>query len=125
MTGEMYHIDQDGKDDSGNEWLIHAAIAKALRAEGYDATLQPFDQYQGPYILVGRDVRIGTRPYQLAVQNAGVVRLWLSATEHGAAVIYREDTNTCSDAFIPDDLETAIFCAKELMTHIEEEATMP
>lgn len=121
MTGEMHHIDQDGNDSNGECWPIHAAVAKALRDEGYDATLQPFDQYQGPYILVGKDMRVGQRLYQLAVQNMGVIRLWLTATVHGAAVICREDTDTSSDAFVPDDIETAICCAKELMARTKEE----
>ena len=120
MTGEMYHIDQDGKDDSGNEWPLHAAIAKALRDEGYNATLQPFDQYQGPYILVGKDVRVGQRPYQLAVQNVGVTRLWLALDDEGWPCIWREDTDT-SLALFPDDIECAINCAKELMARTEEE----
>ena len=122
MTGEMYHIDQDGKDDSGNEWTMHAAIAKALCAEGYDATLQPFDQYQGPYILVGKDMRIGEHPYQLAVQNQGVIRLWLTTDEHGWLCIYREDTDTALE-FPPDDIAAAIACIKELLARTKEEVS--
>jgi len=119
MTGEMYHIDQDGKDDSGNEWTMHTAIAKALRAEGYDATLQPFDQYQGPYILVGKDIRVGARPYAVAVQNMGVIRLWLTIDDYDKAYIYREDTDALSDAFLIDDIEDAIACALELMARTQ------
>ena len=126
MTGEMHHIDQDGKDDSGNEWTTHAAIAKALRDEGYDATLQPFDQYQGPYILVGKDILVGERPYQLAVQNMGVIRLWVISAEvdgflQGHSQIYREDADNLSDTFLQDDFEDAIACAKELMARTKEE----
>lgn len=123
MTGEMHHIDQDGKDDSGNIWETHAAIAKALRDEGYDATLQPFDQYQGPYILVGKDIRVGDVPYQLAVQNAGVIRLWVQSTEEYNALltIQREDTNMFSDTFWEGDSEGAVECAVELMAHAKEE----
>ena len=123
MTGEMYHIDQEGKDDSGNEWTMHAAIAKALRAEGYDATLQPFDQYQGPYILVGKDVRLGQRPYQLTVQNMGVIRLWLTQTEDEWPCVWREDTDEhLALTLIPNDTDDAIACAKELLAHTKEEA---
>ena len=125
MTGEMYHIDQDGKDDSGNEWPIHAAIAKALREDGHDATLQPFDQYQGPYILVGKDIRVGTRPYQLAVQNQGVIRLWVTHEDDdipdGLLVIFREDTEAVSKPFWFNDIDTAIACARELTAHTKEE----
>jgi len=120
MTGEMYHIDQDGKDSDGNVWETHAAIAKALREEGYDATLQPFDQYQGPYILVGKDIRVGQRPYQLAVQNMGVTRLWLQTDDEGWSCIWREDTDT-SSAHFPDDIECTINCAIELMARTKEE----
>ena len=125
MTGEMHHIDQDGKDDSGNEWTMHAAIAKALRDEGFDATLQPFDQYQGPYILVGKDIRVGERPYQLAVQNMGVTRLWIypdGEEQSGELLISREDTETRSDSFWEEDIESAIACAKGLLAHTKEEA---
>ena len=125
MTGEMYHIDQEGKDDSGNEWTMHAAIAKASRAEGYDATLQPFDQYQGPYILVGKDIRVGEHPYRLAVQNMGVIRLWISPDnddQNGSTLIYREDTNTLSRLFWDEDIESAIACAKGLLARTKEEA---
>ena len=123
MTGEMCNIDQDGKDDSGNEWTMHAAIVKALRAEGYDATLQPFDQYQGPYILVGKDIRVGERPYQLAVQNMGVIRLWIVVDSDGEGLVYREDIDASSDAFWCDDIEGAIDGARELLARTKEEAT--
>jgi len=122
MTGEMYSINQDGEDSSGNTWPLHAAIAKTLRADGYDATLQPFDQYQGPYILVGKDVRVGNAPYRLAVQNAGVIRLWIGAannTQEGLLLIYREDTETLSDSFWCEDIESAVACARELLTQKE------
>ena len=125
MTGEMYHIDQDGKDDSGNEWEMHAAIAKALRADGYDATLQPFDQYQGPYILVGKDIRVGASSYALAVQNMGVIRLWLTPADtedqysETEVVVYREDADTISEPFWWNDTESAIDCALELMARTQ------
>ena len=127
MTGEMYHIDESGKDDIGNEWPIHAAIANALRDEGHDATLQPFDQYQGPYILVGKDIRLGQPPYAVATQHLGVVRLWIGIADpdrEGLLLVYREDTATLSDSFWCEDIDVAIACAKELMRPIKEEATM-
>ena len=124
MTGEMGRINQDGEDDSGSIWSTHAAITKALRADGLDATLQPFDQYQGPYILVGKDVRVGNKPYQLTVQHAGVIRLWIISDDlygDDMSVIYREDTEVTSDFFCYDDIEYAIACAKQLLT--QKEAT--
>ena len=88
MTGEMYAIDPiTATEPDGSSWPAHAAMAAALRDAGLDATVQPFDQYQGPYVLVGPDVRVGEAPYQLAVQELGVVRLWLC--DEG---VYREDT---------------------------------
>ena len=127
MTGEMWHIDENGKDDNGNEWPIHAAIAKALCDEGHDASLQPFDQYQGPYILIGKDARLGQPPYAVATQHLGVVRLWVVSSQPDSDGIlwriYREDTDTLSSQFYYDDTEGAIACAKELMTPIKEEAT--
>jgi len=116
MTGEMLHINQNGKDNDGNVWELHAHIVRGLQELGYDATLQPFDQYQGPYILIGKDVRLGQRPYQLAVQNVGVVRLWISQDEVGLACIYREDTDAhCT--FCSNSYDDALFCAKELIAH--------
>ena len=109
MTGEMYSINQDGLDDDGNEWPIHAAIAKAVKG-----TLQPFDQYQGPYILVGEDVRIGSRPYQVAVQGLGVIRLWLGADDDDMPYIYREDTDEIIH-YWPLDAMTAVATAKAML----------
>ena len=108
MTGEMCSITQKGVDSDGNEWPIHAAIAKAVRG-----TLQPFDQYQGPYILIGSDVRAGQAPYQVAVQHLGVKRLWISETAEGP-VVYREDTDTQA-RFMYEDTESAIAAAQSLL----------
>ena len=114
MTGEMYSINQDGEDSSGNIWPIHAAIAKAL-----GGTLQPFDQYQGPYILIGQDVRVGNAPNQSAVQNMGVIRLWLVVGGDDLGQVYREDTDRLSESFLQSDIRTAIICAGRLMSQKE------
>ena len=111
MTGEMYAIDPiTATEPDGSSWPAHAAMAAALRDAGLDATVQPFDQYQGPYVLVGPDVRVGEAPYQLAVQELGVVRLWLC--DDG---LYREDTGEMlprAGCLIPD---LAAEAALELM----------
>ena len=73
MTGEMYEIDPvTGMEPDGTSWPLHAAIAQAV-----GGTVQPFDQYQGPYVLVGNDIRVGRQPYAVAPKHLGVVRLWL------------------------------------------------
>ena len=110
MTGEMHHIDQDGNDSNGECWPTHTAIAKALGGK-----LQPFDVYQGPYIMIGPDMRIGERPYQLAVQNLGIIRLWIVSDDGAFGQVYREDTEKLSDSFWYEDLEAAIASAQELM----------
>jgi hypothetical protein len=111
MTGEMCSIDQSGLDSNGEEWPIHAAIAKAL-----GGTLQPFDVYQGPYILIGEDVRTGNPPYAVAVQHMGVKRLWIVPVDNGPFLqVYREDTETLSSEFWWDDTDGAIAAAHELM----------
>lgn len=116
MTGEMRSIDQDGNDSNGECWSLHAAIAKAV-----GGTLQPFDAYQGPYISVGPDIRVGDTSYQVAVQHQGVIRLWISLIEaggfspEGGFQIWREDTDTCLEPFWMDDPDRAIELAKELL----------
>ena len=97
MTGEMTTVDRE-------EWPTHFAIAEAV-----GGTVQPFDVYQGPYIVVGADMRVGTPPYQLAVQHMGVIRLWL--TDEG---VYREDTDALI-LCIPWDEESAVSAAIEAM----------
>ena len=105
MTGEMGRIDPiTGEEPDGTVWPIRAAIAKALGGE-----VMPFDKYQGPYVVVGADVRIGNPPYQYAPSHLGVVRLWVCEDE-----IYREDTDTTAN-FFPWDIEGAVEAARELM----------
>ena len=99
MAGEMGYIHPTtGKEADGTVWSTHAAIVRALRRAGYTANIKPFDQYQGPYIAVGSDVRLGSGPYAMAPRLPGVVRLWLSEDE-GFPVVYREDTDTMERAW--------------------------
>ena len=103
MTGEMYSIHPiTAREPDGTVWPLHAAIVRGLRRRGYVATVQPFDQYQGPYILIGTDIRVGDRPYQLAVQGLGIVRLWLGLGGNDMSLVYREDTDSRSHPFWPD-----------------------
>jgi len=95
MTGEMFWINPEtGEDSNGGCWPIHLAVAKAVGGE-----LKPFDVYQGPYISVGVDLRIGNTPYSIPVQNQKCIRLWVVNVEDYDAAIYREDTDTQSYAF--------------------------
>ena len=105
MAGEMYSIHPlTATEPDGTVWELHRAIVGALRRRGCDATVQPFDTYCGPYILVGVDVQVGVKPYQLAAQEQGVVRLWVVGCEDSAsddvfARIYNEATCKVSQPF--------------------------
>lgn len=108
MIGEMCQIDPvTATEPNGTEWPIHAAIAKAV-----GGTVRPFDQYQGPYIVIGSDVRIGTRPYQLAPLGLGIVRLWVNED-----TVYREDTDTGEPYW---DTASAISAALSLLAETKE-----
>ena len=117
MAGEMPYIDPvTGETPDGEVYTLHAAIAKAV-----GGTIQPFDTYQGPYVVVGKDVRMGERPYQLAVQGVGVIRLWVGSDAGWPdylARVYREDTDTLSEpfeAYGPHAEEGAVGAALSLM----------
>jgi len=116
MTGEMYWIDEEtGQDSNGDVYELHAAIAKAIGGQ-----LKPFDKYQGPYIVIGKDIRAGSGPYAIPVQNLGVIRLWIipqpNDEESGFFCIYREDTNETSHPFWWNDESMAIEAARQLIT---------
>ena len=110
MTGEMYSINRRGEDSNGEVWSVHAAVAGAVRGK-----LQPFDAYQGPYIVIGPDVRVGNPPYALAVQHLGGKRLWLTSDEGFWGRGYREDTDTLSEPFPMFDTRAACRQARKLL----------
>jgi hypothetical protein len=95
----MFAIGQDGVDSSGDTWSVHAAIARAV-----GGTLEPFDVYQGPYVLVGDDRLCGQSPYRVTLP--GPCRLWLDANASGMGTVYREDTGTAA-LYWPESSETA------------------
>ena len=108
----MYQIDPvTGEEPDGTTWATHAAIAKAV-----GGTVQAFDQYQGPYVVVGRDCRVGRVgkvPYGL--EGYGIKRLWVQTQGDGSVTVYREDTQETSPPF-PDFNESyAVEAAVELM----------
>lgn len=96
MTGEMYSVDPA-------EWPVHKAIADALGGE-----LKPFDQYQGPYVLIGQDALVGSKPYQVALP--GPCRLWVML-----GTVWREDTRQESEPFLSWDIGGAVEAARNLM----------
>ncbi len=109
MAGEMYGIDPvTGEEPDGTVWSAHAAIAQAV-----GGTVQPFDQYQGPYVLIGPESRVGARPY--AMPLPGATRLWVNTDWDGCAKVYREDTDTESEIFPMFDDEMAADAALSLI----------
>lgn len=72
MTGEMHH-----SEVTADAYPAHFAIAKA-----FGGTVKPFDQYQGPYVLIG------------------AARLWLCPEEDsGFGYIYNQDNEKKSAPF--------------------------
>ncbi len=110
-TGEMTQseLDATGRD----EWPLHYAIADAL-----GGTVKPFDQYQGPYVLIGEDIRQGREPYQVAPRGLGVVRLWISSDDGVGGVVYNEENERQSEPFLlngPQAENDAIAAAEEVL----------
>lgn len=96
MTGEMYQIDPEtATEPDGTEWPFHREMARVT-----GGTVQPFDQYQGPYVVVGPDVRIGSSPYALAPRGLGIVRLWLTEDR-----VWREDTDALSNIVVFEPID--------------------
>ena len=88
MTGEMAYIDNEtGIDSNGESWPIHLAISKAV-----NGTLKAFDSYQGPYIAIGNDVKVGNTPYKIPINHLGCIRLWVCYVDELTLNVYREDT---------------------------------
>lgn len=89
MTGEM-----SASEVTRDNWPIHFAIADALGGE-----VKPFDQYQGPYILIKEAC------------------LWLFIGSAWATV-YNEATDCTSAEFPlwgPDEIALAIGAARSLI----------
>ena len=110
MTGEMYSINAKGEDSNGDVWRTHAVVARAVKG-----TLKPFDVYQGPYIVVGQDIRAGCAPYAMPVRGLGVIRLWLNTEDGVIGTIWREDTETESDPFWCEDTRAACREARKIL----------
>lgn len=105
MTGEMSKIDPvTATEPDGTEWPYHREMARVT-----GGSVQPFDQYQGPYVLIGADVRVGNSPYALAPKGLGVIRLWMNDDR-----VYREDTDTLSDMVVFEPIDAGM-AALELL----------
>ncbi|MGL1521390.1 hypothetical protein ACSTIE_23635, partial [Vibrio parahaemolyticus] len=87
---------------------LHFAIAEAI---GAHASVQPFDQYQGPYISVGEDFRSGDGVYALAPRMPGITRLWLQYSDQSEVSIYNEANNKTSASFYEENTQDAISAA--------------
>lgn len=111
MAGEMFKSEL-----TKESYPLYFAIAKALKG-----TVEPFDQYQGHYVLIGKDIRLGREPYALAPRGLGIVRLWIVPDEHWPdyeARVYNEATDKLSEAFplyCKDAEELAVYAAREVM----------
>jgi hypothetical protein len=105
-TGEMSQAEADDPE----AWPMHHAIADALGGK-----VKAFDQYQGPYILIGSEVR-GRGVYAPAIPMKGTVRLWIQTVGEGEELqVYNEDNEKLSQTFFWDDNEAAIEAAKEVL----------
>jgi hypothetical protein len=114
-TGEMTQSEADNPE----EWPIHHAIAQAVGGK-----VKAFDVYQGPYILIGSEIR-DQGVYAPATPMAGTVRLWVQAEgDGGLFTVYNEDNKQQSEPFPWDDEAAAIEAAKGVLGEGGEEAEM-
>ena len=106
MTGEMFK-----EDVTRERYPLYFKIADAL-----GGTVEPFDRYQGPYILIGQDVRVGDAPYAGALHGLGIVRLWVIDQDNGIeAAIYNEANGKTSDPFPWDCDDLAVDAARSVL----------
>jgi len=112
VTGEMDWIRQSGVDSNRNEWKLHAAIAKAVGGKLY-----PFDDYRGPFILVGKGKLYSEMDYYRYPVKfpPGLKRLWIFSKDNAFCWIWREDTNAENELFPEYATEFAIAEAKRLL----------
>ena len=109
-TGEMtqQELDANGRQ----EWPLHYAIADA-----FGGTVKPFDQYQGPYVLIGSEIR-GQGVYAPATRMEGTVRLWISSEDGVNGIVYNEDNEKQSQPFLLNDQfapDNACLAAQEVL----------
>lgn len=80
MAGEMFE-----SEVTREAYPLHFAIADAVKGR-----VRPFDQYQGPYVVVGPDIRAGCEPYAAIALHRGTVRLWVVSEDGATAQVYNE-----------------------------------
>jgi hypothetical protein len=119
-TGEMSQeeLDANGRE----EWPLHYAIADAL-----GGTVKAFDQYQGPYVLIGSESR-GQGVYAPALRGEGVVRLWISSEDGMDGIVYNEDNEKQSAPFPligPMAEQDAVSAAEEVLGKVTPEQNVP
>lgn len=109
-TGEMSQAELDA--NGRNEWPLHYAIADAL-----GGTVKPFDQYQGPYVLIGSEIR-GQGVYAPATPMKGTVRIWIYSEDGEMGIVYNEENDRKSSPFFlygPQAAEEAVAAAQEVV----------
>lgn len=107
MTGEMSRIDQKGHDSNGDDWPMHAAVAKALRCP-----LQPFDVYIGPYIRCHEG-------WLFLGSDGDGCEVYACLWPDGQAPAWRDPI--VSDNFWHDDVEAAITAARDVLRRYRAE----
>jgi hypothetical protein len=105
MTGEMIR-----SEVTREAYPLHFAIA-----DEFGGSVEPFDQYQGPYVVIGSDIRVGEEPYQVAVLGHGIVRLWFIQDENGECTIFNEANDLTSVPFLWEDVSGAIAAARSIL----------
>ena len=106
MTGEMYK-----NDVTREEYPIHFEIADDL-----GGSVEPFDQYQGPYVLIGKDIRSGDEPYQTAPHGFGIVRLWVTPeNDTYTFTVFNEASGRTSEPFFWSDPGAAVAAAHSVI----------
>lgn len=96
MTGEMSSITQDGVDQDGNCWSLHAAAARATKG-----ILHRFDMYQGPYIQTEQG------------------RFWIFTTD-GFMHFVTHDGKAKATVFFVESPAAAAIAAANLFTFLEK-----
>lgn len=86
-------------------------------ADEYGGEVKAFDWYQGPYVAIGPDVRVGAEPYAYAPRGLGIVRLWLCSEDGEAFTVYNEANEKQSGPFLAlgDDASQAIDAAAQVL----------
>ncbi len=106
-TGEMSQSEADNR----KEWPLHHAIADALGGK-----VKAFDQYQGPYVLIGSEIR-GQGVYAPTTPMKGTVRLWIQMAEDETGVqVYNEENEKLSDEVMWDDTEGVVDAARSVLS---------